>query len=155
MNIRFVKTPEKRKIIEKLEGQFGIEELNFLLIESGKEKYRAFSGSLSKDEISKMSELTNIEIIGMYILREENNEFRLSMDASLTLSKQIKKNIVEISKDDFEKWIRGFDLEIKVPRGVYIIKYQEDFVGCGKSNEEKIFNYVPKDRRLKTKLPII
>ena len=149
MNIHFIKTPQKRKIIEKLNEQFGIENLPFLLVQSGKEKIRAFSGSLSKDEISKISLFANIELIGLYLLKEENGEFRLSMDAALLLSKQIIKNIVEIDEIQFKRWIRGNDLEIKMPKGVYLIKCNEDFLGCGKSNGERIFNYVPKDRRIK------
>lgn len=152
MNIHYIKTPEKRRIIEKLNEQFGIETLSFLLIESGKEKIRAFSGHLSKDEISKISDIANIEVLGLYLLKEENSEFRLSLDASLLLSKQLTKNIIEINEEEYQLWIRGHNLPIQKPRGVYVIKYMENFIGCGKSNEEIIFNYVPKDRRLKTQL---
>ena len=34
-----------------------------------------------------------------------------------------------------------------------ITSYENDLVGVGKSNGEKIFNYVPKERKLKTPLP--
>ena len=152
MNIHFIKSNEKRDIVEKLNEQFGIEELPYLLVESGKEKIRAFTGSLSKEEISKIGQIAHIEVFGLYLLKKENEEYRLSLDATLVLSKQINKNIIEIDEEQFQKWIRGQDLEIKLPRGTYIIKYKEDFLGCGKSNEEKIFNYVPKDRRLKKQL---
>lgn len=149
MNIHFIKTPQKRKIIEKLNMQFGISDLPYLLIESGKEKIRAFSGHLSKEEIAKISDIANIEVMGLYLLKEENNEFRLSMDASLLLSEQITNNVIEINDEQFQKWIRGFDLELEKPRAVYVIKYKDDFLGCAKSNETTLFNYVPKDRRLK------
>jgi len=51
MKYRFIKSSEKRKILAQLEQQFGINSLPFLLIESAKGKYRAYSGHLSKDEI--------------------------------------------------------------------------------------------------------
>ena len=123
MNMKFIKTPEKRKIIEKLNEQFGIEDLHYLLIESGKEKIRAYTGHLSKDEISKISDLIKIELVGFYLLRKENDFFRLSMDATLALSSQLKNNIIEINQDQFELWIRGYDLDLKKPRGIYIIKF--------------------------------
>ena len=148
MNIHFIKTPEKRRIIAVLNEQFGIEELPYLLIESGKEKIRAFSGSLSKDEIAKLSEIANIETIGLYLIRKEN-KYRLGLDATNLLKEQIKNNILELTENEFQNWIRGHDIEKKAKRGIYIIKYKDDFIGCGKSNEEIIFNYVPKDRRLK------
>ncbi len=151
MNIHFIKSTEKRRIVENLNEQFGIEELPYLLIESGKEKIRAFSGSLSKDEIAKISEIANLETIGLYILKKES-DFRLSLDACLMLSNQITKNIIEIDEKQFNEWIRGLDLQLEKPQGTYVIKFGEDFIGCGRSNGKTIFNYVPKDRRLKKQL---
>ncbi len=156
MNIRFIKSNEKRKIIEQLEDQFGISDLPYLLIEVGKEKIRAFSGSLSKEEISEINEIASIESLGVYAIKKEREfPLRLSIDAIHLLKDQISKNILEISKEDLQKWIRGHDLEISTEPGVYIIKYQEDLIGCGVSNGKRIFNYIPKERRIKTPLPKI
>jgi len=33
--------------------------------------------------------------------------------------------------------------------GYFLIKYNDDFLGCGKSTGNKILNYVPKARRVK------
>lgn len=149
MNLNFIKSPEKRRIIEQLKEQFGISKLHYLLTESGKEKIRAFSGHLSKEEIKKLSYLTNIEAIGVYLLKKEDNFLRLSLDAIHLLSKQISRNTIEINENQLKDWLRGYDLNIKVPSGIVIIKHNNDFIGSGKSNGQKIFNYVPKDRRLK------
>ena len=64
---------------------------------------------------------------------------------------QISKNIVEINDEQFHSWIRGNDIEFidEIVRGNVILKYKDDLVGCGKSNGLKVFNYVPKDRRLR------
>lgn len=152
MNIRFIKSSEKKDILAELEKQFGINEMRYLLIETGKEKIRAFSGSLSKDEIKDLSLDIRIELIGAYFLKKEE-DYRLSLDAAQLLAKQISKSIVEINEEQYELWIRGQDLPIKTNRGVVVIKFKQDFIGCGKSNTEKIFNYIPKERRLKTSLP--
>lgn len=150
MNIRFIKTPEKRKIIEKLNEQFGITELPYLLIESGREKLRAFSGHLSKEEISQLAQTLNIEVIGLYLIkREDNSNLRLSFDATHLLKSQITKKIIELNDIEFQTWIRGFDLQIKAQVGTLAIKYKSDFIGCGKSNGSVLINHVPKDRRLK------
>lgn len=148
MNIRFIKTPEKRRIIEQLKEQFGIEELPYLLIEAGKERIRAYSGSLSKDEMLKLGQIARIELIGSYIIRKEH-DLRLSFDALHLLKDQVKKNIVEINDDEYFSWIRGYDLEKQAPHGTVCIKYKGDFIGCGKSTGEKIINHVPKERRLR------
>jgi NOL1/NOP2/fmu family ribosome biogenesis protein len=148
MNTHFIKSNEKREIVAQLKEQFGIESLPYLLIESGKEKIRAFSGSLSKEEILKIGELAKVEIIGLYLIKREH-DLRLSLDATTILKNQINKNILELTEEQFQKWIRGHDLQLEAPQGTYVIKYKDDFIGCGKSNGKIIFNYVPKDRRIK------
>lgn len=148
MNINFVKSNEKKEIIENLDKQFGITEVPFLLIKAGSEKFRGYSGHLTKEEILELNELANIEIIGLYMLKQEH-DLRLGFDACQILEKQITKNILELTDEQFHLWIRGNDLDIKIQQGTYIMKYKNDFLGCGKSNGEKLFNYVPKDRRLR------
>lgn len=148
MKVRFIKSPEKRRIEEDLEKQFGITKLPYLLLETGKEKIRGFSGSLSKEEIAKLARIANIELIGLYILKKEF-DYRLSIDTTILLKDQISKNIIEINDAQLYEWIRGRDLDIQYPKETVILKHNGDFVGCGKSNGEKIFNYIPKDRRIK------
>lgn len=150
MNIYFIKSSEKKKILQELNEEFGIEKIPYLLIWTGKEKIRAFSGHLAKEEIMTISRLTNIEIIGLYFGKKENNEkIRLSLDTTHILKDQIKNKIVEINEQQLQEWLRGHDLQIQTEKGNVIIKYEQDLMGCGKSTGEKIFNYVPKDRRLK------
>ena len=151
--IRFIRSSEKKRIIEQLNEQFGISKLPYLLLGVGKEKTRGFSGSLSKEEIMQISKLVNIELIGLYMLKEES-DYRISFDAINLLQQQITKNIVEINDSEYERWIRGHDIEKPCQTGSVAIKYKSDFLGCGKSNGKIIFNYVPKDRRLKTQIPI-
>jgi len=100
MNIHFIKTPEKREIIAQLNKQYGITELPYLLIETGKEKVRGFSGSLSKDEIQNLGQLARIELIGSYLIRREN-DMRLSFDALHLLKEQITTGIIDIDEKIF------------------------------------------------------
>jgi NOL1/NOP2/fmu family ribosome biogenesis protein len=154
MNVRFIKSKEKKKIVEQLSEIYGIEELNYLLIETGKRKIRAYSGHLSKEELSQLGNLVNVEIIGTYLINTRDEDPRLNFDVISLLRDKITKNIIEIDKKQLEKWIRGHDLDIpNIPRGQVILKFDGELIGVGKSNEEKIFNYVPKERKLKTPLP--
>ena len=148
MKIEFVKSSDKKKILEKLEQDFGIEKLNFLLIKSGKDKIRGFTGSLSKDEILALSRNANIEVIGLYLFKEENG-MRLSFDAPFLL--KAKKNIVEISGEQAENWLKGMNIEIEIDKeGFVVLKNKQDFLGCGKASQGRIANFVPKERRIKS-----
>lgn len=151
MKIRFIKTNEKNKILAELNHYYGISELPYLLIESGKKKIRAFSGNLSKEEIKMLVKITNVEVIGMYIISKKDVESRINFDALSLLKNQITKNILQIDEKQLNLWLCGRNLEISSAKGPIVLKYEDDFVGCGKSNGEKIFNYVPKERKLKTK----
>jgi NOL1/NOP2/fmu family ribosome biogenesis protein len=148
--ISFIKSSQKKKLLAELEKNYGIKKVPYLLLETGKKKLRAFSGHLSKEEISQLADLINIEIIGMYLINKKDNDVRLNFDAVSLLRKQITKNIIKINKSQFEKWIRGYDLDIKTKRGIVVLSSNNELVGVGKSNTEKIFNYVPKERKLKT-----
>ncbi len=144
----FIRSSEKKRIIEQLNEQFGIEKIPYLLIKSGEEKVRAFSGHLSKEEIMQLANITNIESIGLYIIKKEEN-LRLTLDAVHLFKNQIMKNILEINESQLHDWLRGRDLEIQAEKGNVIIKYNEDIIGFGKSTGQKILNYIPKERRLK------
>jgi NOL1/NOP2/fmu family ribosome biogenesis protein len=152
MKLRFIKSNEKRKILAELNEIFGIEEIPYLLIEAGKEKLRGYSGSLNKEELIELASFANVEIIGSYIIKKEKTH-RLSLDATQIFAKQINKSIIEIDQDQYEHWIRGYNLQIENPSGVYIMKYGEDFIGSGISTGQAILNHIPKERRLKTPLP--
>ncbi len=148
MQIHFIKSSEKKRITEQLAQQFGIKKIPYLLIESGKEKIRAFSGHLSKEEILQIGNITTIESIGIYFLKKEDN-LRLALDAAHLLKDQITKNIIEINESQLHDWLRGHDLNIQTSPNPVILKFNEDIVGYGKSTSQKILNYIPKDRRLK------
>lgn len=155
MQIDFIKKAEKREIIEQLSQQFGISEIPFLLLRSGKERIRAYSGSLSKDEILEFNKTVNIEAIGLYFARQsperENTEIRLSTDAIHLLREQINKGIIELNREQTEDWFRGKDIfiENKSLKGFVILKNKDNFVGCGKIAQDRILNFLPKERRIK------
>jgi NOL1/NOP2/fmu family ribosome biogenesis protein len=148
MRTRFIRSSEKKRIEQELNGQFGISKLPFLLLESGKEKIRGFSGHLSKEEIALISHSLNVETVGLYLIKREEH-LRLSIDAIHLLKNQIDKGVVDINEEETKKWIRGQDIEKKSEKGVVLIKTDDYFLGSGKSNGEIIFNYLPKERRLK------
>jgi len=146
---KFIKSSEKKEILKELNEQFGITELPYLFIESGKEKIRAFSGSLSKEEIIEIGKMANVEGVGIYFFKKEVTGIRPSFEALTILKNQITKNILDIDDKQMELWIRGYDLDLKVKEGIYAIRHGKDFIGCGKSNGKAIFNYVPKERRIR------
>ena len=147
MRTHFLPAGEKKQVIADLENQFGIEKIPGMLIEAGREKTRLFTGSLSREELIELDKICRIELIGLYAVKKEDT-YRISLDSIYLFEDQITKSIVELTEEEANQWMRGKDLEKETQSGVVVIKFNDYFLGCGKSNGKIIFNYVPKNRRI-------
>ena len=147
--MKLLNSKDKKKIIEKLNESFGINEIPFHLIMFGTEKIRAFSGDIDKETLCILDRELRVENAGLYFMKEEDDGVRLTFDGVGLLKDSITKNIFEINEEQFKEWMSGADLAIKTNRGFKILKYKNEFVGCGKSTGEKITNFVPRERRVR------
>lgn len=140
---------DKKRIIQKLNEQFGINEIPQLIILFGKEKLRLYSGNLLKEELYHLNNELRVENIGLYFAKWENDEVRLTIDGVQMFKDQITKNILELNNEQALEWLKGNDLDIKMDNSWKILKHKNEFLGCGKSTGEKISNFMPKERRIK------
>jgi len=157
MKITLIDNAKKKKIIECVLN-LGIKKIHYLLLKSGHERIRAFSGDLSNDELLKIWSILPIEGVGLYFGKEQidrkngRREVRLSLDALHVLKEQISGNIVFLNEEQEEKWFAGKDIdlnEINLRGFVAVFSEQDkDIIGTGKiSADGKIlFNYLPKER---------
>lgn len=161
MFFKILDNSKKKKFIQGI-SSLGIDDINELLIRSGSERIRAYSGDLSTEEINQIIDVFPVESIGLYVGKEivnrktKKSETRLSLEGVNLWKEQIKKQIISIDKETEDRWFKGEDILIKdfenIKEGFVIIKSQEsgDLIGVGKLGKEKIiFNYLPKERRRK------
>jgi NOL1/NOP2/fmu family ribosome biogenesis protein len=146
MNLTFLNNKQRKELQAKLE-KFGILELPRHLIQTGKEKIRAFSGEISGEEIMNIWNNIHVEGIGLNLLNVSDDEPRISLDG-LHLLKPTKR-IIQLNKEQSEQWFKGQDLQIDSEKGYLVLKFNEDIIGMGKSNGSKIINFLPKERRIK------
>jgi len=140
------------KILEQLNEEFGIEEIPGILLMRGAERIFLYQGDLTIEEISEIEKTFVIERIGVYFAKEQNGEFRLSIEGVHLLKDQIKKGIFELNEQQAEEWMHGSELNIKNEKKQFLImKHKDYFLGSGKASMEKISNFIPKIRRLKFK----
>ena len=154
MTLKFLNTKEREKILRLLEEQFGIKNVEGRFIMIGKERIFLYNGGLSKEMMEKISKITNLERAGVYfgkMMPSGNGEkIRLSIEGTQILKEEIRKNVFELSEEMVEEWMMGRELNIKTgKRDFLIIKHGDDFLCTGKVSEEKIGNFIPKNRRLK------
>ena len=153
MNVQFFGGGDRKKLLQELNEKYGIVDPGFLFLETGKQKIRAFSGSMNRDEIVHLSENVRIELIGTYFAREDEMiGLRLSFDAPYLKGVEVSKGIAELTDEEVELWMRGDSLIKEIPLGVYVMKHNEDFLGCGYSTGKKILNYIPRERQNRSKL---
>lgn len=145
-----LQSPQKKKILAQLNEQFGIQELHYLLLQFGKEKIRLYSGSLSKEELITLDKTLRIENIGLYSINQQQEELRLTLDGIQLFKNQITKNILPLTNQQSDKWFKGNDLDIQTSRGFVVLANNREFIGCGKSTGDRITNFVPKERRVKS-----
>jgi NOL1/NOP2/fmu family ribosome biogenesis protein len=145
--MKFLKSTEKKKLLKELENLFGISSLPDYVIKKNKEEFNIFSGNLNKELLIEFTKMVRVEEIGLPIIKKTHNETKLTFDSLNILNPS--QPILEINEVQYRKWIRGHDLDLNTKKGLVILKYGDYFVGLAKSQDGKVFNSVPKDRRVK------
>ena len=166
MKIQVLDRAKKKKFLSGL-AEFGLGKISELLVRTGKERIRAFSGSLSRGEIMEIWRMFPIEGVGLYVGKEFVNrngtrEVRLSVDGMHAWKEKLTDRIFVLTEEQEADWFAGKDIELSegqlvgswelgVGSGFVLVKSADgkDFVGMGKvGNDGKVlFGYLPKERR--------
>ena len=135
-----------KEILKNIEAQYGIKDLklDYIFFRNSKGRIFLLSNKFKEFDHSNL----NINSLGLYFANVNDNEIRLSIEGSQLIGKKAKKNVVEINEEELKNWLRGEDLENKKGESFVLIKNKEDFYGSGKISKGKIFNFVPKERRM-------
>jgi len=147
--MKLIKRKERKEIMKKLDEQFGIKSLPGILLRFGKEKMRLYTGNLNPDQVKELDRNFNLETTGIYFLKEEKGELRISFDSLYLFKDKITKNILNINNKEATEWLKGNDINIRTTKGMKVIENEDKLLGCGKSTGEDIKNFVPKERRIK------
>ncbi len=148
-HIEILRRTEKIKIEEKFR-EFDIKiPVQYQFIQQARDKIRIFTGDLGVHDLIRLSKLLTIDAIGLYFAFMKEKEFRLSYDASILYGASSEK-FIELDKEDAIAWLRGEEIENKTKKqGYFLIKHGSDVLGCCKATQEKLMNFVPKERRVK------
>ncbi len=152
MSIKVFNKKEKEQILKSLNEQFGIKEIPGFVLQRGEGRLFLFQGDFSPKQFVEFETKLWLERAGVYFGKIEKDGIRLSIEGTQILKDQISKNLFELNKEQAEKWMTGEELLIKTgQKGFIIMKCENDFLGIGKASAEKIGNYIPKNRRLKSR----
>jgi NOL1/NOP2/fmu family ribosome biogenesis protein len=158
MRFEVLNKRKKQEIDNLLEENYNIKLPRCQLIQQSKERLRIFTGNLSEHELGILNSTINLDSIGLYFSFFKEKDFRVSFD-SCFLFKEARKNVLELDEKQKQKWLAGEDVEINLENinknnftsNFIFLRYKQDIVGCGKfvPSQNKILNFVPKERRIK------
>ena len=171
MKIQVMDRSKKKRFIEGLSG-LGMKKIPQMLVRSGKERVRAFSGEMDREAIMNIWHLLPIEGIGLYVGKDMVNrsgvrEVRLSLDGMHAWKDQLTKKNFVLTEEQEETWFKGENIELNDSqkkkfegmKGFVAVKSADgkDFVGNGKLGVRDevlgvriLFGFLPKERRRKS-----
>ena len=150
--LKILSKKEKAELATQLEKQFGIKNAEGIFLMRGQERIFLFQGSLTEKQIKELETAVPVERVGVYFGKNINGQIRLSIEGTQMLKNQITKNIFELDDKQIELWMKGQEVLIETGKNDFLVmKYKDNFLGCGKASEKKITNFIPKNRRLREK----
>jgi len=145
-NIKILNKKEIKKVYELIKEQWNAKvDLDYVFLQTEKGKIYLVNEDISKIDFSKL----RINSIGMYFAEIKNGEIRLSIEGSQLTGKKSEKKVLELNEKEMKEWMQGNDLKKEGNfSGFLIIKYDDDFLGCGKLKNGKLLNFIGKARRV-------
>ena len=147
-NLKILNRKAVKEILALIEKQWDAEiDLDCVFLQDKEGKIFIINKEFAEIDLTKL----RVNSMGLYIAQLMPDGIRLSIEGSQLIGLKAKKNILELTEKQAKEWFQGNDIEIKTEMKNYVIlKHNKDFLGTGKIKENKILNYIPKSRRLKT-----
>ncbi len=143
IKVRLMNSKEKKELKSMMMEEFGSAINGVLYLGS---KGKVFLGTKWSMLIDLKS--VNAEGVGVYIGRINPDGFRPTIEGVQLL--RPAKNVFELSKEQVWDWLRGYPVTLDTKyEGYCALSYNGELLGPGKISRGKLWNYVPKERRIK------
>ncbi|MFH1209421.1 MAG: hypothetical protein V1663_01395 [archaeon] len=150
-NIKILNSKEKKQLLNEIEEQYKTSKLylDYVFLKNNEGKLFLISNYLKNLKTDDL----RINAIGLYFANISKG-IRLSIEGSQLVGDKAKK-FIELNDEQIKDWIRGFDVTLDSIKnmddlkGFVLIKNKDDFYGTGFLKDNKILNYVPRERRIK------
>jgi NOL1/NOP2/fmu family ribosome biogenesis protein len=142
--LRILNTRKVKSVLRLLEEQWGYKgKLDYVFLINTKSKLFMVGREFSGVDTSVL----RVNSIGMYFGELATDGLLLSIEGSQLVGPYANRNVLELSDEEKESWLRG-DEQRREASGYVLLRHGRDFLGCGKATQGRIMNYVPKNRRI-------
>jgi len=151
MKLRPLNRKETSAILLQIQEEYGVDAKKLLIddyvfFQSDKNKVYIIDAKIKEVNL----DFVRVNSFGLYFCELAHGNVRLSMEGSKIIGEHATKNVLVLDNDIAKQWLLGNDIPCEQEyNGYVIIKNNNDYIGCGKYKEGKIFNFVPKQRRIR------
>lgn len=141
---KILNTREVKQIRKLIEEQWDTEIGDYVFLQKGDDIFIT-SRDIERIPIDRL----RVNSIGLYLGELRHGELRLSIEGSQIIGRDARRNVFELDDSQKFSWIKGDDIDTgSEGKGFVLIKYKDDFLGCGKIKDGRVINYYPKSRRV-------
>lgn len=147
MQFKILNTREIKKLIKQIEEEYKAEHLNldYIFLKNNEKKIFILSKDFKNLDTTKL----HMNNLGLYLGKMETDGIRLSIEGSQLIGRNSGK-IVDLTKEETEKWVRGEDIKKDLEKEWYfLVRHDNDFYGTTKIKNNLLKNFIPKHRRIK------
>ncbi|MBI3032777.1 hypothetical protein HYY69_04840 [Candidatus Woesearchaeota archaeon] len=147
-NLKILNKKKIKELQSVLEKQWGASlEGDYVFFVNAENRIYLINRQIGEVDLSKL----RINSLGLYFGQMSGTELRLSIEGTQLVGKTATKNVFEMKKGVVALWVKGYDISLdQEGRTMFIMKYGDNYLGCGKLIDKKIINYIPKERRVKS-----
>ena len=147
--MRLLTPRERRNLIERLKLQYGVEDAfeDLILIKAGQGRIRA----TSREAFEVAGRLRKVQQIGLYVIKVVKGDVILSIEGSQLLDGRIVKNLIELSDEEAEEWMKAAPIPCpeKIKSRYVVARCGNLYLGSGRvSRDGRIYPQVAKWRRI-------
>ncbi|MDW8041766.1 MAG: hypothetical protein RMJ75_03050 [Nitrososphaerota archaeon] len=143
---------QRKRVEEALREEFGVERglEEFVVLYSSEGKVRV----TTPEVLEVAREIGRFESVGLYVLKITKFGVYLSLEGSQLLRESIRRNVVEVDREQLEVWMKGEPMPLNSMRGAVegeyaVVRWGDVYAGSGKvSKDGRLHPQIPKSRRL-------
>ena len=146
--LKILNSKERKELLSKIKDQWGaILENDLVFLENNRQRVFVITRDIDRLDLAKL----RINSMGLYFGELIEDKIRLSIEGAELVGPNASKNVVKVSKEQMRAWLQGNDIDVDTDAdGFVILRWEDDFIGCGRCSRKKIKNFVPKTRRIKS-----